>query len=138
MLITPIFVLYLPHHDAGLARMSRHPVQNASRRTHGISTVELHAGCRASHSHRRVAAQHGVSVLSHRKRPGKRLEIRRGVIVAGTCDSHVFSDDGFAFLLELLSENLFQGLEAHAHHAQARSDRERVLGDLVAGDVGQF
>ena len=49
-------VFHLPDHDPGLARVRRHPVQHAGRRTHGIRTIKLHARCRASHGHGDVAA----------------------------------------------------------------------------------
>ena len=110
-------IFHLPHHDAGLARVSRHPVQNAGRRTHRVCAVEFHAGSSAAHGHRGVATEHRVSVLGHGKWPAERLEIRGGVIIAGPCDCDVFGDHGFTFLLELLGKDFLQRLEADAHHA---------------------
>ena len=69
------FVLDLPDHDAGLARVRRHPVQHAGGRAHGIGAVELHARGRAAHGQRHVAGQHGVAVVGHGQRPGERLEV---------------------------------------------------------------
>ncbi len=131
-------VFHLPDHDAGLARVRRHPVQNAGRRAHGVGAVEFHSRCRASHGHRDVAAEHRVAVLRHGKWPGERLEIRGGIVIAGPRNSDVFGHHGFAFLLELLGENLLQRLESNAHHAETSANRERVLRHLIPGDVGQL
>ncbi len=65
------------------------------------------------------------------------LEVRGGVVVSGARDVDVFLDDGFALLAELRGEHALQRLKAHAHHAEGRAQGERVLRDLVAGDVGQ-
>src|SRR5438552_3397705 len=134
----PDLVFHLPHHDSSLARMSRHPVQNAGRRTHRVCAVEFHTRSRSAHGHGGVAAEHRVPVLGHGKWPAERLEIRGGVIIAGPCDCDVFGDHGFAFLLELLGEDLLERLEADAHHAEAGADCECVLGHLVPGDVSQL
>ena len=69
---------------------------------------------------------------------GKGLEVLGGVIVAGAGHADVFRYHGLAFLFELLGENALQRLEANAHHAERRAQRERVLGDLVAGDIREF
>src|SRR5712691_2290055 len=38
-------VFHLPDHNAGFARVRRHPVQNARRRTHWVGAIEFYAGC---------------------------------------------------------------------------------------------
>ena len=131
-------IFHLPHHDAGLARVRRHPVQNAGRRTHRVCAVEFHAGSSAAHGHRGVATEHRVSVLGHGKWPAERLEIRGGVIIAGPCDCDVFGDHGFTFLRELFGNDLLERLEADAHHAETGADRECVLGHFVPSDISQL
>ena len=75
------FVLYLPDHDAGLARVGRHPVQHAGRRTHGIGAIKLHACRRASHGQGHVSGQHGVAIVRHGQRAGERPEVCGGIVV---------------------------------------------------------
>src|SRR5438128_134763 len=101
----PDLIFHLPNHDAGLARVRRHPVQNAGRRAHWISAVEFYAGCCPAHGHRDVAAEHRVTVLSHGKRAGKRLEVQGGVFIARTRETDVFGHHGLAFLLELFGQD---------------------------------
>jgi len=101
-------VFHLADHDAGFASVGRHPMQNSGRRAHGVGAIKFHArGC-AAHGHCNVATQHSVVVRGHRKRPGKRSEIRGGIVIADSRKSDVFRHNGFAFFFELLSENLLQ------------------------------
>ena len=131
-------VFHLPDHDAGLASVGRHPMQNSRGRAHRIGTVEFHSSCCASHGHCDVAAEHRIAVPGHRKGPGKRLEIRSCVVVAGQCNSNVFSHYGIALFLELFGENFFQCLETYAHHAESGTHCEGVLGYLVPSNVSQL
>src|SRR5262249_56388605 len=62
------FIFHLANHDAGLASVLRHPVQDTGRRAHGIRAIEFHAGSGAAHRHGDVAAEHGVFVVGHGKR----------------------------------------------------------------------
>ena len=128
-------VLNLAHHNAGLAPVRGHPVQHAGGGAHGISSVKLHAGSCSAHRQRGVAAEHRIALLSHRQRFGEGLEVRRGVFVTGACDADVLIDHRLALLAELRLEHTLQRLEAHAHHAQSCSQRQRILGNLVARDV---
>ncbi len=131
-------VLDLPDHDAGFARVCGHPVQDAGRRAHGIGTIEFHSCRRTSHGHRNIAAQDCVPVLRLGKGIRERCEVRSGVVVTGARNADVFGHNGLAFFLELLSEDVLQRREADAHHVQASADRECVLRNLIAGDIGQL
>ena len=64
--------------------------------------------------------------------------MRRGVVIAGSCDANVFSHHGVAFFLELLGKDLLQCRKTNAHHIEAGANCERVLGHLVTCDVGQL
>src|SRR5579859_861204 len=131
-------VFHLAHHDAGLASVRGHPVQNAGRRAHGISAIEFHPGSGAAHSHGGVSAEHSVLRLSHGKRVGEGLEVGCAVFVAGARHIHVFFHHGLALLLELFDEHALQRLEADAHHVEGSAQGERVLRDFVARDIRQF
>ena len=131
-------ILHLPDHNACLAGMGRHPMENSGRRAHGIGAIEFHSCSRSSHGHRGVAAEHGIAVSGHWKWPGEWPEIRGRIFIADSRDPNVFRHDGFPFLLELLSKNLLQCLETNAHHAETSAERERVLGHFVSSDVRQL
>ena len=128
-------VFHLPDHDAGLASVGCHPMQNSGRWAHGVSTVEFHPrGC-ASHGHRCVAAEYRIAVRRHGKWPGERPEVRGCIVITSPRDGDVFRDHGIALLLELFAEDLLQCLEANAHHAETSPHGERVLGHFVPSYV---
>jgi hypothetical protein len=99
-------VLHLPDHDAGFARVCRHPVQDPGRRAHGIGTIEFHTCCRTSHGHRNIATQDRVPVIRLRKGIRESREVRSGIIVTGARNADVFGHNGLAFSLKLLSKDV--------------------------------
>ena len=125
------FVLDLPHHHAELAPMRREPMQHARRRTHRIRAVKFHARRRAAHCERLVAVEHGEALAGVGQRERERLEMVRGVVVAGTGDVHIVGNHGVALLLELARENVFENLEIDAEHLQRGAERDGVLRNRV-------
>jgi hypothetical protein len=93
------FHLPATDHDAGLAGVGLHPVQNSGRRTHWVGAIKFHSRSRASHGHSNVAAEHPITVLRDRKWPGERPEIRVGIVIASPRDSDVFGHYGVRFFL---------------------------------------
>ena len=131
-------VFHLPHHDAGLARVRGHPVQNPRGWTHRISAVELHAGGHPAHRKRHIPTEHGVAVLGHRHRRIKRLEVLRGILITAVSDGHILRNHGITFLLELLGKHRLQCLKTDPHHAKCSTHSQRILSDLIAADVRKF
>ena len=114
----PDLVLHLPDHDSGFARVRGHPVEHAGGRTHRISTVKLHACCRASHRECDVAGKHSVLHVAHRNRECKRLEVLGGIVVTEAGNFEVLRDNLATLSHELFGKNLRKRLKTYSHHLQ--------------------
>src|SRR5688572_5255482 len=104
-------ILDLPHHDAQLPRVRRHPHEHPGGWAHGISGIKLHARRRAAQRDRLIPSNHGQTFSALRCFDRERLEICRGVIIARSRHIDVLGNDRVALLLELSRQHLLQRLE---------------------------
>ena len=132
------FILGLTDHDAQIPRVSRHPVQYAGGRAHGIGGVELDP---------RRGAPHGQGIVPGPERQGFRaggkgfrqgIEIRRRIVVAGARRGDVLGHHRVALAAELQFQRLLQNLEVEPQQVGDDTEGDGVLDDLVAASVRQF
>ena len=128
-------VLDLPHHDAELSAMPRHPHEHARRGAHRICTIELHAGSDAAHGEALVAGGDREPLAGVRQREGVRLEVRARIFVAGASRHDVFRHHRLAFALELLREHLLERLQLDADEPQYGGHGGRVVVEDVLREL---
>ena len=132
-------VLHLADHDAEFATVLGHPVEHSRRRTHGVRTVELDAGCRTAHGQRLVAAPHRKRFGPSGHRVSEGFKPVPSILEPVAGHAQVFVHHRLALPLQRQREAILEYGEVQPKQAGHGAEGNCVLDQLVAvffGEIG--
>ena len=120
-------VLNLPHHDAQVAGVLRHPVQHAGGGAHGVGGVELHARRGPTHRDGIVAGPLRQRVVVLRQRHGVRRKVLLRVVVSDAGHADVLVDHRLPLPREPHPQAVLKDAEVELQQRARSPDGHRVL-----------